>query len=135
MSDHAPAASAHSHDDGHGHADHGMGHACPMWILVSVWLTLMVLTVTTLTLSNMNFGRLDLPIAMSIATVKATLVMAYFMHLRWDKPYNAVVFLASFLFAAIFFSFALLDTGQFKPDVDQRLDDIKAQNAAAAAPK
>lgn len=106
------------------HADHAHGghgdepHACPMWILIAVAVTLLIMTALTLGLSNYNFGRLDLAIAMVIATFKAGLVMTYFMHLRWDKPFNTIIFLSSFIFAAIFFGFSLLDTGQNQPDIE-----------------
>ena len=111
----------------HAHGGHGdEPHACPMWILIAVAVTLLTLTALTLTLSNYNFGRLDLAIAMVIATIKATLVMTYFMHLRWDRPFNAVIFLSSFIFAAIFFGFSLLDTSQNQADIAQRTYDEQA---------
>ncbi len=36
--------------------------------------------------------------ALAIATVKAALVALFFMHLRWDKPVNAIIAVAGFLF-------------------------------------
>ena len=57
-------------------------------------------------------------IALGIATLKASLVALYFMHLRYDNPFYAVVFLAALLFLAIFLSLTLLDTFQYQPDVE-----------------
>ena len=50
-------------------------------------------------------------IALFIATIKASLVALFFMHLRWDKPVNAVIALAGFLFLGIFLMFDFIDFG------------------------
>jgi cytochrome c oxidase subunit IV len=47
--------------------------------------------------------------ALTIATIKASLVVLFFMHLRWDKPVNAIIAVAGFLFLGIFIMFCLLD--------------------------
>ena len=36
------------------------------------------------------------------------------MHLRWDKPFNAFVFMSAFLFLALFIGITLMDTGQYQ---------------------
>lgn len=48
-------------------------------------------------------------VAMSIATVKATLVLMFFMLLRYSNPINTVVFLFCLLAFALFLFFTLLD--------------------------
>ena len=50
-------------------------------------------------------------IAMLIATMKASLVAAFFMHLRYDKLFNTLAFLGSFLFLAIFILLTYDDLG------------------------
>ena len=44
-------------------------------------------------------------------------VIWWFMHLRWDKPFNAFVFLAAFLFLFIFIGIAMMDTVHYQPDI------------------
>ena len=44
---------------------------------------------------GVDLGGLNLWIAMAIATVKATLVVLYFMHMRYDRPVNAIVFVTA----------------------------------------
>ena len=39
------------------------------------------------------------------------------MHLRWDKPFNSIVFIGCLIFVGLFISLALLDTGQYYPSV------------------
>ena len=61
-----------------------------------------------------RLGSLNIIVAMGVATIKATLVSLYFMHLRWDRPFNAIILVGSFLFLGIFLGFALLETGEYK---------------------
>jgi cytochrome c oxidase subunit 4 len=48
-------------------------------------------------------------VALFIATIKASLVVLFFMHLRWDKPVYGIVAMAGFLFLGIFLMFCLMD--------------------------
>lgn len=72
---------------------------------------LLILTSITVGASYINFGSssTNIAIALSIASVKAILVALFFMHLRWDKPVNAIIAMAGFLFLGIFLMFDLLD--------------------------
>lgn len=69
---------------------------------------LLVLTVVTVTAAGIDFGPYNTVIALVIATLKASLVALFFMHLRHDK-FNAVVFLGGVLFLAVFLIFTLFD--------------------------
>ncbi len=48
-------------------------------------------------------------VALIIATLKASLVVLFFMHLRWDKPVYGVVAMAGFIFLGVFMGFCLMD--------------------------
>jgi cytochrome c oxidase subunit 4 len=113
---------AHGHDD-HGGHDHGLAHVLPIWLLVGVWATLMALTGITVWSAQYDLGRLDLPVAMGIATVKALLVALVFMHLLWDKKFHGMLFMASLVFAGLFVTFSMMDVDQNMPDVEDRLLD------------
>jgi len=63
---------------------------------------LLVLTVVTVVVSYFDFGIFNIVVAMGIATVKATLVGLFFMHLYYDEKFNQVAFASSFVFLAIF---------------------------------
>ena len=114
------AASADGHDDGtHGHGHDEISHVLPLPLLIGVLVALMALTGLTVVVADMHLGsKLGLAVAMVIATVKAGLVMMYFMHLRWDKKFNVLVFLGSFLFVILFLSMAITDRGEYQPDID-----------------
>jgi len=52
---------------------------------IAVWAALIVLTVTTVLVSYVNLGLLNIVVALMIASVKASLVAYFFMHLRHEK--------------------------------------------------
>jgi cytochrome c oxidase subunit 4 len=108
-----------SHDaaDAHDLEHNEMAHVAPKSVLIGTGAILLVLTVVTVWAARLNFGNVDLWVAMIIATIKATLVALYFMHLRYDKPFHAVVFLSAFAFVTIFLGFALMDRSHYEPDI------------------
>ncbi|MEM1452952.1 MAG: cytochrome C oxidase subunit IV family protein [Planctomycetota bacterium] len=116
-----PVTQAGAHDDAHGgHDDHGDHHVLPLWLLLGTWGALMVLTVLTVSASQLQLGAFDLPVAMGIATVKATLVMMIFMHLGFDKSFHSLLIFSSFLFVFLFISFVLIDRGQYQGTIDEK---------------
>src|SRR5688572_29130374 len=75
-----------------GDVHHGLAHAVSPLILVGVFAILMVLTVLTVAATKIDLGyNINLIIALSIALVKAVLVVAYFMHLRYDSLFYTVI--------------------------------------------
>ena len=70
---------------------------------------LLILTAITVAAASFDFGQGNVVIALVIATIKASLVVLFFMHLRWDKPVNAIIAMAGFLFLGIFLMFCLID--------------------------
>jgi cytochrome c oxidase subunit 4 len=101
-----------------GHGDHGLAHVMPVRLLVGVFLVLMVLTVITVSVTAFDFGELNLWVAMIIATIKACLVALYFMHLRYDSPFNGFIFVCAMAFLGLFLIICMLDAIQYTPDVD-----------------
>jgi cytochrome c oxidase subunit 4 len=115
MSSPNPGHAAHA--DSHG--SHSV-HVLPWQLLVGVWALLMGLTVLTVWQWSLDLGKIDLVIAMVIATIKALLVAMIFMHLAWDRPFNGIVFLSSLIFAGLFVSVSLLDTDQNQAAIAKR---------------
>lgn len=109
----------------HGHSEDGteFAHPMPLPVLFTVFGILVLLTIVTVMQANFDLGRFDLLLVMGIATVKATLVALFFMHLAFDKPLNLVIFLSSFVFVGLFVIFTLGDSqmtsGAFIPKVDE----------------
>ena len=61
------------------------GHVTPVKVYVGIFLTLMVLTPITVLVAYVNLGQLNKVVALGIATLKATLVMLYFMHVKYSS--------------------------------------------------
>jgi cytochrome c oxidase subunit 4 len=103
--------SAHAHNDGHGHGELQMGHHHVSSSATSTFMNiaLLILTVVTVGASRIDFGPANMLIAMLIASVKASLVILFFMHVKWDTAINKIVFLSSFLFLSLLFVFTLAD--------------------------
>jgi cytochrome c oxidase subunit 4 len=95
----------------------GLAHVVPVPVLLTVFALLMVLTVVTLSVTRIDLGSWNLWIAMGIATVKAALVALYFMHLRYDPLFHALIFLTALVFLALFLSLTLLDTLEYQPAI------------------
>lgn len=122
------------------HEDHH--HVSPIWEFTAVFLVLLFLTILTYVVSFAGLGPAALPVAMVIAGTKGTLVVLYFMHLKYEDRFYAFVFCVTILFVSIFFTFVLFDmktTGelndeggiQWKKAVEDSAE--AADNAAAAA--
>jgi len=94
-----------------------MAHVMPARVLVAVFAVLIVLTGLTVAAAGVDLGPAHLTVALGIATVKATLVALYFMHLRYDSPFNALVFVTALVFLALFLSLTMLDTAEYQPDI------------------
>jgi cytochrome c oxidase subunit 4 len=77
---------------------------------MATWGTLMVLTIITVAASYVNFGPANLLIAVVIATIKATVVAAIFMHLWFDHRMHSMILGSAGLFLAIFIAFTMFDT-------------------------
>ncbi|MFT5514312.1 MAG: cytochrome c oxidase subunit 4 [Rhodothermales bacterium] len=79
-------------------------------MLATVFGSLIFLTIITVATSRLDLGPLNVPLAMLIASVKAALVVGFFMALKYDNRVNALVFAVGILFVVVFLSFTLLDT-------------------------
>lgn len=84
-------------------------HVSPMSTYNGVILALFVLTALTYAVSFASLGAASLAVAMFVALIKASLVVAYFMHLKYDDRYHLFVFLGTIIFVGIFFGFTLFD--------------------------
>lgn len=86
-----PTSKAEAHE---AHA-HGPGR------YVLIWFLLIVGTVVTVWTGRMDLGAANLPLALVIATTKATLVVLFFMHLSESHGVNRLVFLVSVIFMLV----------------------------------
>jgi cytochrome c oxidase subunit 4 len=102
-----------AHDD-HGHGDHDDGavhaHISSTPFYVGIFLALLFFTLLTVGQSYVDLGKLNLLFVIMIATAKASLVVTFFMHLRHDNRFNALIFVCGLLFIGVFFTYTMNDT-------------------------
>src|SRR5687767_12081209 len=66
------------------HAEHPAHHVVPLKIYYAVFATLMVLTAVTVGVAYIDLGALNAVAAIVIACFKATIVVLYFMHVKYS---------------------------------------------------
>lgn len=118
MSADAPQSAPHAADQPKGRphdAEHW--HVVPFRTLFGVGVGLLLLTWLTVYAVNIDLGEFNIYIALAIAVVKAALVALYFMHLRWDRPFNGIVFIGSIAFVMLLISWVMVDTTAYAPNV------------------
>ena len=76
---------------------------------ILVWLALLVLTGVTVAAAQVNLGALNVWVALGIATVKAALVVAVFMHMQYESPLFKLALIAALAILAIFIGMTFLD--------------------------
>lgn len=101
------------HDSGHGSHDqngeHHGHHIFPYSSCLKIFGLLMVLTAITVAVAFIDLGKMNLIVALVVASIKASLVALFFMGLKFDKKDNAVIFATSFLFLIIFIILTAFD--------------------------
>jgi cytochrome c oxidase subunit 4 len=75
--------------DAHTHTEEA--HISPYSFYVKVWVILLILTALTVAVTHVNLRQFSGFAALVIATIKAGIVMLFFMHVRYDKPVIAVM--------------------------------------------
>jgi len=63
------------------------GHIGGTKTYVIIWFTLLALTGTTIIVAGMHLGRFSTLTALVIASIKASLVLWFFMHLKYEKRF------------------------------------------------
>ncbi|MBC61203.1 MAG: hypothetical protein CMP11_02005 [Zetaproteobacteria bacterium] len=77
-------------------------HIVSVKMCATVFIALFFLTIITVLVTYVDLGVMNFPVAMLIASVKASLVVFIFMGLKYDSNENRVIFFSSFIFVAIF---------------------------------
>ncbi len=92
-------------------SNHNEHHVTPMSIYIKVAVALYVLTVLTVVAHYFEhaLGPMAAPVALLIATIKAALVMLFFMGLKYDDNQNRVIFGCGFFFLLLLYFFTVLD--------------------------
>ena len=76
------------------------------WIIFAVLMVLLVLTVGA---AQVDLGPFNIPIALTIATVKAVVIVLYFMHVRFNSRLIWLFVCVGFFWLTIMLGFTLND--------------------------
>lgn len=85
-------------------------HIIPFKMYMKVFAALIFLTfLTVVTAKGMDLSPFNGAVAFIIAATKAALVMAIFMHLKYDAKSNSLIIFSSFVFVLLLFVFCVID--------------------------
>jgi cytochrome c oxidase subunit 4 len=85
------------------------GHVAPKSMYYSVFAALIVGTALTVLVAFYDLGPLNNVLMLGIAMTKATLVILYFMHVRWATRLTWVVAASGFVWLLILFGITMSD--------------------------
>ncbi len=95
---------SHDHDQDAQHEPMGYG------LYFLTWFSLLVLTAITVTAAGFDFGKLSVVVALVIATIKAGVVIAWFMHLKFEGKLIHVMLVLTISTLVIFIGLTFTDT-------------------------
>ena len=75
-------------------------HIVPVRTYIFVLIALLSLTFASIGVVSIELGKYTVAAALIFATIKSFLVLSYFMHLKYDKPY--IKAMVGFVFAIFF---------------------------------
>ena len=84
-------------------------HVSPLSTYFTIFGALMVLSAITVGAAFVNLGSLNPVVALAIAGVKATLVILFFMHVKYSSRLTKLTVVLSLFFVAILFAEMLMD--------------------------
>jgi cytochrome c oxidase subunit 4 len=87
------------------------GHVSSIKSYVAIFLALMALTAVTIIVAYINLGPWNKVVALGIASFKATLVVLYFMHVKYASRMTKLIVVTGFFFLFILFAETMVDYG------------------------
>jgi cytochrome c oxidase subunit IV len=85
-------------------------HILPIRLYVTIWAALLCLTVITAAVAFVDLGPFNTVVALVIASVKALLVVLFFMHVKYtSEKMTKVVFVAAIFWLLILLTLSLAD--------------------------
>jgi cytochrome c oxidase subunit 4 len=84
-------------------------HVAPISMYVGIWAALMIFTGLTVFAASVELHVFNIVLALVIASIKGTLVVLFFMHLRYSTKLTMVTVVAALFFLFILFSMSMTD--------------------------
>jgi cytochrome c oxidase subunit 4 len=93
----------------HSEHDGSVGHVVPISTYLLVFLALIAGTALTTWVAYIDLGRWNTVVALAIAVIKMTLVVLFFMHVKYATGLTRIVILAGFFWLAIMVTLSCAD--------------------------
>lgn len=90
-------------------AEQEASHIVPHRVFAGIWVALVILTGLTVAAGQVDLGPWNIWVALGIACVKSSLVVAFFMHLKYERPLFKISLLSTLAILAIFIGFTFFD--------------------------
>jgi cytochrome c oxidase subunit 4 len=74
-----------------------------------IWVFLLILTGVTVWVAQYNLGAMNIWVALGIATLKSGLVVAYFMHMKYETWLFKLSLIAALAILAVFIGLNFFD--------------------------
>jgi caa(3)-type oxidase, subunit IV len=100
-------------------------HIVPLKVYLTVSLALVVLTVLSIIISQLNWGGVGTALVLGCATINAMLIAGFFMHLRYDNKFFTNIFLASIIIIGFLLAFVLIDMNSRQGLYENTMQEIK----------
>jgi cytochrome c oxidase subunit IV len=84
-------------------------HVVPVRVYLAIFVTLLALTALTITVAFVDLGVMNTVIMLVIAFTKATLVVLYFMHVRWSSRLTRIIVSGAFIWLGLLVGITLID--------------------------
>jgi cytochrome c oxidase subunit 4 len=86
-----------------------MAHITPVKVYVGVFLLLMAMTAITVAVAYLHLGFFNKVVAVGIATFKATMVILYFMHVKYSSRLTKLVIASGVFFLILLLGLTMTD--------------------------
>src|SRR5579872_1719015 len=90
------------------HAEHAE-HVVPVSTYVTIFFALLVGTALTTWVAYIDLGVFNTVVALLIAVIKMSLVVLFFMHVKYNKGLSRIVIVAAFFWLGIMITLSLSD--------------------------
>src|ERR1044071_9949450 len=87
------------------------GHVSPKSTYYAIFAALMILTAITVGVAFIHLGSLNFPVALGIAITKATLVILFFMHVKYSSRLTKMIVGMAFFFLTVLLMLTMTDYG------------------------
>jgi cytochrome c oxidase subunit 4 len=88
---------------------HSSDHVVSVKIYLAIFAILMCLTALTVWVAFLDLGTMNTFVALAVAVTKATLVVLFFMHVKYSSKLTWLVVASGFFFLAIMLAFTMSD--------------------------